>query len=175
MSCMVGHTWVLDLWFSVAEASSCSSIQPLPLEHQYAASVAIKSKKKKKKKKGREQDYTVPTPHHGNKLLGLRASILFTWTWTPQLTAEFTIHIKNQWLKKTNKYWLGQREHLCGPQAHSVGLWFLVLYLFVFFRAISVAYESSQAGGWIGAAAAGLTMATPTPDLSHICKLYHSL
>ena len=40
---------------------------------------AVSSKKKKKKKKeGREQDYSVPTPHHGNKLLGLRASILFT-------------------------------------------------------------------------------------------------
>ena len=39
----------------------------------------------------------------------------------------------------------------------------------------SVAYGSFQARGQIGAAAEAYITAMATPDMSHICDLYHSL
>ena len=49
------------------------------------------------------------------------------------------------------------------------------IYLFFcLFRATPAAYGGSQARGLIGAVAAAYTTATATPDLSHVCGLYHS-
>ena len=45
---------------------------------------------------------------------------------------------------------------------------------FSLFTATSEAYGSSQARGWIRAAAAAYAKTTATPDLSHICDLHHS-
>ena len=53
-------------------------------------------------------------------------------------------------------------------------LFFILLFL-LFFRAVPVAYGSSQARGWIRAAAAAYTTATATQDLTYVCSLYHSL
>ena len=44
----------------------------------------------------------------------------------------------------------------------------------LFFKAASVAYGGSQAGGQIEAAAAGYTTATAAQDPSHVCYLHHS-
>ena len=46
--------------------------------------------------------------------------------------------------------------------------------LFFLFRAAPVAYESSLARSWIGAAVETYTTATATPDPSCICDLHHS-
>ena len=51
--------------------------------------------------------------------------------------------------------------------------WILVVLNF-FFRAALAAHQSSQARGWIRAAAAIYATATATPDPSRICNLYHS-
>ena len=45
---------------------------------------------------------------------------------------------------------------------------------YFFFRAIPVAYEISQARGWIRAIAASYTTGTAAPDLNHISNLHHS-
>ena len=58
---------------------------------------------------------------------------------------------------------------------------FFFLWIFFFFfsyglsRALPAACGSSQARGWIGAAAAALTRATAMPDLNCICAPHHSL
>ena len=53
---------------------------------------------------------------------------------------------------------------------------FFLLFLFLFlFRTTPAAYRSSQARGWIEAAAAGLATAIATPDPSHICNLCQNL
>ena len=50
---------------------------------------------------------------------------------------------------------------------------FLLFFLFLF-RATPVAYGSSQARGWIGAAVEAYTTAAATPNLSHTCKIYYT-
>ena len=66
----------------------------------------------------------------------------------------------------------------CSPEGTPIAflfVWFLVFCLFVLlFRAVLLAYKSSQARGWIRAVAASLHYSTATPDLSCICNLHHS-
>ena len=50
---------------------------------------------------------------------------------------------------------------------------FIFIYFFCLFRALPLAYGSSQARGQITGAAAGLPKATATPDPSCICNLHH--
>ena len=56
---------------------------------------------------------------------------------------------------------------------NSYQVWFFFFFCFIW--ATLTPYRSSQARGWIGAAAANLTAATAKPDLSHICNLSCSL
>ena len=63
--------------------------------------------------------------------------------------------------------------HLDNKKINSPVSFLFFLFLFLF-RAVPVANGSSQARGQIGAAAASLTTATPTWDLSSICDLHHS-
>ena len=70
--------------------------------------------------------------------------------------------------------WLGVKVNFFFIQISNCSTLFFFI-LFIYLMAIPVAYESSWARDWIGAAAEAYTTAMATPDPSHIWDLCHSL
>ena len=124
-----------------------------------------------------------PTPKEPSGALYLGPNPLLTWC--------FITLIDDHWLNRWF-HWLVQNSDFSYsfiPSTffswHSWAVWwtwkattgkprsYLIPYFFFFF--LPMAYRSSQARGWIGAAAAGLCPATVMWDPSHIWDLHHSL